>query len=194
MVRRSPRIARILALVAPFFLTGCFSTELAPLEAPSGLEKLINLSDANVPVQIQTAGFHDHYLGHQYLFFAIPMTRIYVPDLEANTRMQLSVACGMRGYRCTESNTQGAKRVLHITIRDVSVNGYDLLVVRKPAASVTMAAQLVENGEVVRACEESYTATNTSHYAFANELHFALSEALLHGSYKLLDCLGMNRA
>ena len=183
-----------MALVAPFLLTGCFSTELIPLEPPSGLEKLINLSDSNVPVQIQTAGFHDHFVGHQYLFFAIPMTRIYLPSLEADTRMQLSVACGMRGCRCTESATQGATRVLEITIRDVSVNGYDLLVVRKPAASVTMSAELLENGEVVRSCEESYTATNTTHYAFTSELQSALSEALLQGSYKLLDCLGMSRS
>jgi hypothetical protein len=194
MVRRSPRIGWIITLVAPFLLTACFSTELTPLEPPSGLEKLVNLSDSNIPVQIQTAGFHDHFVGHQYLFFAIPMTRIYLPNLEADTRMQLSVACGMRGYRCTESATQGSKRVLEITIRDARVNGYDLLVVRKPAASVTMFAQLFENGEVIRSCEENYTATNTTHYAFTSELQSALSEALLQGSYKLLDCLGMNRA
>lgn len=194
MLRRSLRIRWITALVAPILLTGCFSTELTPLEPPSGLEKLLNLSDSNIPVQIQTAGFHDHSVGHQYLFFALPMTRIYLPNLEADTKMQLSVACGMRGYRCTESATQGAKRVLEITIRDVSVNGYDLLVVRKPAASVTMSAQLLEDGAVVRSCEESYTATNTTHYAFTAELQSALSEALLQGSYKVLDCLGMNRA
>ena len=84
--------------------------------------------------------------------------------------------------------------MLEITIRDARVNGYDLLVVRKPAASVTMFAQLFENGEVIRSCEENYTATNTTHYAFTSELQSALGEALLQGSYKLLDCLGMNRA
>jgi len=194
MVGYTPCIKWILALVTLPLLTGCFSTEITPLDPPSGLEKLIGLSDSNVPVQIHTAGFHDHSVGHQYLFFAFPMTRIYLPNLEADTRMELSVACGMRGYRCTDHATQGAKRVLEITIRDVSVNGYDLLVVRKPAASVTMSAQLFENGSVVRSCEESYTATNTTHYAFTAELQSALGEALLQGSYKLLDCLGMNRA
>jgi hypothetical protein len=81
--------------------------------------------------------------------------------------------------------------VLEITIQDLHVNGYDLLVVRKPTASVTISGKLFDKGQLVRSCEESYVATNTAHYAFAAELQNALGESLLHGSYKLLDCLGM---
>jgi hypothetical protein len=84
--------------------------------------------------------------------------------------------------------------MLEITIRDLTVNGYDLLVVRKPTASVTMSARLFEDGKLARACEERYIATNTAHYAFAAELQNALSESLLHGSYKLLDCLGLTQS
>jgi hypothetical protein len=99
----------------------------------------------------------------------------------------------MRGYRCREEPTTTSQRALEITVRDLNVDGYDLLVVRKPTSSVTIAARIVENGEVVRACEESYTATNTSHYAFATELQHALGESLLHGSYRVLDCLGLKQ-
>jgi hypothetical protein len=54
-----------------------------------------------------------------------------------------------------------------------------------------LAAKLYDKGQVTRSCEESYTATNTAHYAFAAELQSALGESLLHASYKLLDCLGL---
>ena len=84
--------------------------------------------------------------------------------------------------------------MLEITIRDLKVNGYDLLVVRKPTASVIIEGKLFENGQLTRSCEDSYIAANTSHYAFAAELQNALGESLLQGSYKLLDCLGLKQS
>lgn len=194
MVRRFEGARWLLNFTLATLLTGCFVSEVPPVEPPSGLEKLLSVSDSDIPVRIQTEGFNDRSLGHQYLFFIIPLTRIYTPALVADIRTQLSVACGMRGYRCSEEPTSDAPRMLEITIRDLSVNGYDLLVMRKPTASVTIAGTLYENGHVTRSCEESYTATNTAHYAFAAELQNALGESLLHGSYKLLDCLGLKQS
>ena len=191
MVRRFTGPRWLLNFTLITLLTGCFASELPPVEPPSGLEKLLSVSDSALPVRIQTEGFSDSSLGHQYLFFVIPLTRVYAPAVATDLRTQLSVACGMRGYRCSEEPTPASARMLEITIRDLTVNGYDLLVMRKPTASVTMAAKLYEKGQVTRACEESYTATNTAHYAFAAELQNALGESLLHGSYKLLDCLGL---
>jgi hypothetical protein len=194
MVTRLQGARWLLNLITATLLTGCFSSELPPIAAPSGLEKLLSVSDSAIPVTIRTAEFNERSLGHQYLFFLIPLTRIYVPTLTTDIRTQLSVACGIRGYRCSEEPTSTSKRMLEITIRDLTVNGYDLLVVRKPTASVTMSARLFEDGKLARACEERYIATNTAHYAFAAELQNALSESLLHGSYKLLDCLGLTQS
>jgi hypothetical protein len=194
MVRRVRCARWLLTLTVITLLTGCFSSELPPVVPPSGFEKLLSVSDSAIPVTIQTAEFNERFLGHQYLFLLIPLTRIYAPTLATDIRTQLSVACGMRGYRCSEEPTSASKRMLEITIRDLTVNGYDLLVVRKPTASVTMSARLFENGKLTRACEERYIATNTAHYAFAAELQNALSESLLHGSYKLLDCLGLKQS
>jgi hypothetical protein len=193
MVRRLQGLTWLLSVAALTLLTGCFASELQPLEPPPALEKLLSVSDSAIPVRIQTEGFEDRSLGSQYLFFIIPVTRVYAPTLETDLRTQLSIACGMRGYRCREEPTTTSQRVLEITVRDLNVDGYDLLVVRKPTSSVTIAARIVENGEVVRACEDSYTATNTSHYAFAAELQHALGESLLHGSYRILDCLGLKQ-
>jgi hypothetical protein len=164
---------------------------MTDLEPPSGLEKLLNVSDATIPVSIDTQGFHDRSLGHQYLFLAFPLTRIYVPSLASDAAMELSVACGMRGYHCATTSTPSARRTLAITVQDASVNGYDLIVARKPTASVTLTGKLMQDGEVIRSCEESYSATNTAHYAFNAELQHALGEALLQASYKVLDCLGL---
>lgn len=169
--------------------------EMTELEPPSGLEKLIAVSDSTIPTSLDPQGLNERSLGHQYLFFAIPLTRVYVPSLERDTLMELSVACGMRGYRCESGKpSSSTRRSLSIMLRDVSVNGYDLLVVRKPTASVTLAGTLTQDGVVTRSCEESVSATNTSHYAFNAELQHALGEALLQASYKLLDCLGLTGA
>jgi hypothetical protein len=168
--------------------------EVTPLEAPSGLEKLIAVSDSTLPVSINTAGFDERSLGHQYLLMALPITRIYLPSLKSDLAMELSVACGMRGYRCSADYPGPSAQTLAIRLTDVSVNGYDLLFVRKPTASVTLSGELRRGGEVVRSCEESSSATNTAHYAFNAELQHALGEALLQASYKLLDCLGLSGA
>jgi hypothetical protein len=193
MVRRFKQAQWLLIISLTTLLTGCFASELPPLEPPSALEKLLSVSDSTIPVRIQTEGFEDRSLGHQYLFFIIPLTRIYAPTLSADLRTEISVACGMRGYRCDGEPSSNTGRLLEITVHDLSVNGYDLLVLRKPTASVTLSAKLFENGQLVRACEENYSATNTSRYAFSVELQNALGEVLLHGGYKLLDCLGLKQ-
>ena len=184
MVRRFAGARWLLNFSLATLLTGCFASELPPVEPPSALEKLLSVSDSTLPVRIQTQAFNERSLGHQYLFFIIPLTRVYTPTLTSDLRTQLSVACGMRG---------SSVRMLEITVQDLSVNGYDLVVVRKPTASVTLSAKLYEKEHLIRTCEESYTATNTAHYAFAAELQSALEESLLHGSYKLLDCLGFKQ-
>jgi len=191
MLRRIEHLTQILVLIALPLLTGCFSMELTPLEPPTGLDKLIDISDSTIPVQVHTNGLHERTLGHQYLMLALPLTRIYQPSLSSDAAMELSVACGMRGYHCSTNTQLGSKRRLSVELLDVTINGYDLLVVRKPTASVTMSAQLFEDNRVVRSCEESTTATNTAHYAFNAELQHAIGEALLQNSYKLLDCLGV---
>ncbi|MEN9845874.1 MAG: hypothetical protein RIS36_1021 [Pseudomonadota bacterium] len=193
MVRRSAGVRWLLNFSLITLLTGCFASELPPVEPPPALEKLLSVSDSTIPVRIQTQAFNERSLGHQYLFFIIPLTRVYNPTLTADLRTQLSVACGMRGYRCSEEPNASSARMLEVTVHDLSVNGYDLLVIRKPTASVTLSAKLFEKGDLIRTCQESYTATNTAHYAFAAELQNALGESLLHGIYKLLDCLGFKQ-
>lgn len=197
MLRRSLCGSWAIALSLTAYLTGCFPMEVTSLEAPSGLEKLIAVSDSNIPVSIDTRGYQNRSLGHQYLLLALPVTRIYLPSLESDAAMQLSVACGMRGYRCSHNNpltpepSNSRPQTLSISVTDVSINGYDLLVVRKPTASVTLAGELRRGTEVVRSCEESASATNTAHYAFNAELQHSVGESLLQASYKLLDCLGL---
>lgn len=194
MLRRSSLAGCSLFALLSSLLTGCFSMEMPELEPPSGLEKLVAVSDSTIPVTIDTRGLDQSTLGHQYLLFALPITRIYLPSLKGDLAMELSVACGMRGYRCVTTPPSSTQRTLSISVVDLSVNGYDLLFIRKPTASVTLSGVISQNGQVVRSCEESASATNTAHFAFNAELQHALGEALLQGSYKLLDCLGLTGA
>jgi len=182
-------VSSILLTFLCLSLTACFSTHLPALEAPSGLDKLRSLSERSVPLTIDAGNISKEKLGFQYLLVAIPFSRIYDPNIETDAELQFSVAGGLRGYTFTKPSTS-SPRSLKLSVLSADLDGYDLLFVRKPTASVTLFAALSENGSVVRECTEKGVASNTAHYAFSVELQSALGEALLQASYKILDCLG----
>lgn len=175
------------------YLTGCFSTDLPAIEAPSGLDKLKKLTETTVPVRIDVGDLSQQKLGYQYLLVALPFTRIYGPNLKSDTELQFSVAGALRGYRFREA-LPTSERFISLSVVSADLDGYDLLFIRKPTASVTLTAVMYDHGTVVRSCQEIGEASNTAHYAFSIELQSALAEALLQASYKTLDCLGLTES
>jgi hypothetical protein len=160
---------------------------------PDGLRKLTQLSDATLPVRLRTADLTESFRGFQYLLMVIPFSRIYTPALEEDLLLQLSVASGMRGYAIDRvSESEERPLVVEIEIKSLSVNGYDLLVVRKPTATISLVARMFEHGALIRECPIEYTATDAAHFAFTTELQNALTESLLQSSYKMLDCFEIN--
>ena len=179
----------VMRLLLPL-LSGCFAVSLPQETPPDGLLKLAQLSDVTLPVRITTDDLTESYRGFQYLFLVFPMSRIYTPSLPTDMLLQLSIAGGLRGYSFTHLREESSPPLyVEIRITDASVNGYDLIFVRKPTASVALEARLFENGVLKKMCAISHSASDTAYYAFSTELQIALSEALLQSSYKLLDCL-----
>lgn len=171
-------------------VSGCFAVSLPQETPPDGLLKLAQLSDATLPVRITTDDLTESYRGFQYLFLAFPFSRVYTPTLPSDLLLQLSIAGGMRGYSFSLLHGDTTPPLyVDIRITKTSVNGYDLIFVRKPTASVSLEARLYEHGSLKRECSISHSASDAAHYAFSTELQVALSEALLQSSYKLLDCL-----
>lgn len=177
-----------------FTLSACFSAELPPLSAPSGLAKLRRLSDQTIPLTITTQGAESTRRGFQYLFVVVPFSRVYTPHIREDLELQLSVAAGLRGYNLSTSKVddRSAER-LEVSISSLEVNGYDLLILRKPTSSTALKGTLYRGEEMLRSCEVSEVASANAAYAFAGELQSAESEALLAASNKLLDCLGLTR-
>jgi hypothetical protein len=184
-------VSSILMSFLSLSLTACFSTHLPALEAPSGLDKLKSLSERSLPLKVDAGNISEEKLGFQYLLVAIPFSRIYDPNIERDAELQFSVAGSLRGYTFTHPSTSSPSS-LKLSVISADLDGYDLLFVRKPTASVTLFAALSKNGSVVRECTETGVASDTAHYAFSVELQSALAEALLQASYKILDCLGFN--
>lgn len=192
MTRLPHRILNPLITLATFAVSGCFSVSLPEQTPPDGLHKLAQLSDVRLPVRISTDGMEASRRGFQYLFLALPVSRVYTPTLAADLLTQLSVAGGLRGYSFRQlADNEVAPLYLDLRITETSVNGYDLLFIRKPTASVALDAKLIERGVVNRECAVAESASNTAHFAFSAELQSALAEALLQSSYKALDCLSL---
>ncbi len=179
---------KLLSIAAPI-LSGCFAVSLPPETPPDGLRKLTQLSDATLPVRIKTGDLTESFRGFQYLFMVIPFSRVYTPTLREDLLLQLSVAAGMRGYAIAEvGESEERPLVVELDLKSLSVNGYDLLFVRKPTATISFMARMYERGEVIRECPIEYRATDAAQFAFTTELQNALTEALLQSSYQTLDC------
>jgi hypothetical protein len=192
MTRVPIQIRNLVTTITTVLLSGCFSVDLPPQTPPDGLRKLAQLSDVNLPVRISTDGLTDSRRGFQYLFMALPISRVHTPNLANDALTQLSVAGGLRGYSFRLLNdNETTPLYLDLRITDASVNGYDLLFIRKPTSTVSLDAKLIEGGIVKRECSVTQSASNTSHFAFSAELQSALGEALLQSSYKALDCLSL---
>ena len=110
-------------------------------------------------------------------------------DLE----LQLSIAAALRGYNLIRHQPPSPPPTrLEVSISSLTINGYDLLVVRKPTASVSIKGSLYRDNQLTRECEATSVASSAASYAFAGELQTAEAEVLLNASADLLNCLGLD--
>lgn len=200
-------IKPLLVLVNCGFM-GCFSTHLPTLDAPPELIRLEHLAHTHLNLTIEVSEVTaSSMVGLQYILGFLPITRVYTSDLTQSVDNLVRLEAGLRGVACTASsaNTPHLARppkrgipTLTIVVDDLSVNGYDLLVLRRPSASITLTGYLTSGPpetlqqrtlQCSAVAEESFS----SSYAFEDELNEALRRAIIRAAGMVLDCLGNPR-
>jgi|694.fasta_scaffold46758_5 hypothetical protein len=173
-------------------LSGCFPADLPQIEAPPAVSRLHDLADASIGLSVNTTPVAGHR-GYQYLT-AIPVTRIYTPDLAQEVTDQLKVQGGLKGYRMVEPTTPSDQVAfnLEVTVQDLTVSGYCYLLVRRPHSDVVLNATLRSpDGALVRECTGVGDVTYTAKFAFSEQLNEARRSALTQAAVALVECLAL---
>lgn len=170
---------------------GCFSSTLSSTTvAPREVERLRILADKHLPLSLKLTSPRDAAVGYQYILLALPVARVYAPSLLRDLIDGLTTAAASSGYSVDLLQpSQAASPRLEVVASDITVSGYDLLVVRRPSASITLKGTLSSPAGVDRVCEVVGSETRTSRFAFTPELEEVLRESVDKATRKLLSCL-----
>lgn len=209
------RGAHILLISVTYGLLGCFSTTLPPLDAPPELARLERLASTPVTLHVEVSDeLASSLVGLQYVLGFIPVTRVYAPELARTVTNLVRLEAGLRGIACTmpgdttHDSPRRSSPTLTVVVDDLSVNGYDLLVLRRPSAAITLTGCItrpqrgvaVSEGlqqrtqQCIQQCSAHADESFTSSYAFEAELNEALRRAIIRAAGMVLECLGKPRA
>lgn len=195
------RLARLgtLCFVVMWCLTGCFSTTLpgtSETAAASSItaerRRLQGLANSPLGLSLDVASYASSAAGYQYMFFALPVARVYTPHLKDDLTEALMLEGAFRSYNVQPTSpTRSISPHLTVTVTALTVSGYDLLAVRRPSASITLTGVLASLALPQREtrCVVSADATTTERFAFSAQLTNALTLALRDAAKKLFDCL-----
>jgi hypothetical protein len=181
---------KTLLLILPLSLFGCFTTHLNTYESTPGLDSLVSSAEHSLPLNVINPS-PDVSRGFQFLLGIIPTSRVFTEDLEAIVTSRLRFHAGSAGYGLTthdKSPINGPRLIVNIS--DAKINGYDLLFIRRPSASVTLEGSMFNQSGLVSSCLESGTHSELSKFAFESDLIHALEEAADQAARKLTSCLG----
>ncbi|NDC76950.1 MAG: universal stress protein [Chitinophagia bacterium] len=161
-------------------------------DGETGFRKILLAADLSAPLPVAQMAFLKDFAERQQAELGLLHIRvdgeIPAPD-EARTVTGLTQALGAR----LEEHTLGkGEHVADAILSHLRENGYDLLVVRKPTASVSIKGSLYRDDQLTRECEATSVASSAASYAFAGELQTAEAEVLLNASADLLNCLGLD--
>ena len=173
-------------------LQACFSTHLQSFEPLPQLEQLVESSPTKIALHVQRSDT-DSSAGNQFLFFIIPVTRVFPDTTEAIVRSKFITRAGLAGIGLTTTaeNSPPVTPRIDVQIDSVAVSGYDLFVVRRPAASISLTATLVTHDGTSRRCSTSASYATFARFAFAKQLEQAIEEASDSAAVKALTCLGL---
>lgn len=189
----TPGRTAFLWLVATAFLSGCFSTSLPAIPNPPDLPRLVDAAEVQMPLYLLTPVENDR-LGFQYLLGIIPFARVYDYHLEQLLRSSLTAQAGFNRFGLLTPTTNAGMAVprLMVTVTSASVQGWDLLVIRRPSASITLSGEYHPQRGVVRACEVTGNHSKLSPFAFESDLNEVLQGASTQAAHALIECLGLN--
>jgi hypothetical protein len=182
------RCALLLSLVS--LLTGCFRTLLPPIPAPSALPRLVRAADTQMPLFLSTPEDSER-LGFQYLLGAIPVSRIYSAHISDLVRASLTTQAGFGriGLLAPSQLTPMPTPRLLVNIRSLSVNGWDLLIIRRPSASIALVAEYYAPTGIAHSCEVTGSHSKLSPFAFERDLNEVLQHASDDAATQLIACL-----
>jgi hypothetical protein len=185
------RFSTLLCLSAAI-LAGCFSTTLPEIPAPEALPRLVDAAKTQMPLYLSTPDTGDR-LGFQYLLFALPVSSVYAPHLSEIVRTSLTTQAGFGSYGLlpATSNQGITNPRLMVKIVSASANGWDLFVIRRPSATITLAGEYHSRRGAVFVCEVTGSAAKLSPFAFERDLNEALERATNDAAHRLLACLGL---
>jgi hypothetical protein len=146
-----------------------------------------------MPLYLWTPEENDR-LGFQYLLGIIPFARVYHPHLSQLLRSSLTTQAGFNRYGLLTPTTNEGMTVprLMVTVSSASIQGWDLLIIRRPSASITLSGEFHPARGVVRTCTVTGDESKLSPFAFENELNEVLEGASTNAAHALIKCLGLN--
>lgn len=136
--------------------------------------------------------FEDKGSGFQFLFFILPISRVFPDGLSQLVTSKLTTHAGFGKYGLLQTplGSRPSAR-LEVEVREVEVQGYDLVVVRRPSASITLSATLHTTDGVSRACQTSGSYSEFARFAFVPDLENVLEQATDRAAQELIRCLGL---
>jgi hypothetical protein len=144
-----------------------------------------------MPLSIEHRGA-DRSHGYQFLFFVLPVARVFPDHLSDLVADKLTTYAGfgkvglLRGVDAPAPSTG-----ISVLIESVSVNGYDILVTRRPTASISLRGQLYQRGVIRRDCRATGSFSEFARFAFAEDLQRSLEQAVDAAARDLLECMGI---
>ncbi len=182
---------RPLCLLLLPLLTGCFATHLVPDEPFAELDKLVESAPESLSLVLHNP-IRDVSHGYQFMLFILPISRVFAEDANqvVAARLQFHAAGSGIGLSQQSQETRRSSR-LEVTISSLDIDGYDLLVFRRPSAQVTLTGTLHSSDGLTRVCAQMGEHSEMTRFAFSPDLSRALSLAADAAAKKLLSCLGM---
>jgi hypothetical protein len=186
---RAPRA--VLTLL--FFLSGCFSTHLSSFEPPRHLAELSESTAVHLPLEI-TNQFANQSRGYQFLLGLIPVSRVFPDVLSQMVTAKLITHAGFNNLGLapvTQLRSRGFDQLpsVHVDITSVAVSGYDLILVRRPSAHISLEASLRTDTGTTRICHGEGDFAEFARYAFERELLNALDQAADSAARQVVECL-----
>jgi hypothetical protein len=161
------------------------------------IERLAAINGVSLGLVI--APIEESKLGNQFVFGALPLGSITLPDIELGTREQFYKELAIRGFRPLTglSIKDAPEQVLLVTVQSLALNGFDLLLTRRISCALQLNAQLrtpsslqqespLRYGTVIREATITHRESSYARYAFAPDLSKTLVTCFEVGAKRLL--------
>lgn len=188
--KRAPRVSKIsrvlLGLPILLILSGCLRTDLPTQPTPI---KVFELAAVNPrPLRLEVTPFPDDSLGHQFLLLMVPFGSIYIPDTAGTVERNLYTNLALQGYKPIIN--KGTELGLKVTVENIQVTAYDLLVIRRIVSRVKLRGEILNHqGQILRSSTINEEFIYFKTFAFGTQLEHAYSKALDAASKALIKDL-----